>query len=97
MGKELFMIAATILILFFNTLPNLNAQNATTNTTASMGTSENQTFSVLGKIPGNVRNDTLNDTGEAAQKIGEGAVDIMSNITAEIKEGVSGNSTNISK
>ena len=97
MSKELFMIATTMLILFFSTLPKmLSAQNATTNGTANRSTSENQSVSELGKIPGDVRSDRLNETGETAQKIGEGAADIISNITGEINEGVNGNSTNSS-
>ena len=39
------------------------------------------------EIAGNI----LHKTGEAAQKIGEGATGVLGNITEEIKVGVSGN------
>ena len=56
-----------------------------------MSASANQTFSELGKIPSELREDELNETGEAAQKIGAGAANVASNISGEIKEGLSGN------
>jgi hypothetical protein len=77
-------------------LPPSNAQNIidnTSNTAGNMSALSNQTASELGKIPSEARNDTLNKTGETAQKIGAGAANILGNISEEIKEGISGNNS----
>lgn len=68
------------------------AQNLTSNATNMIGNASaslNQTASELGK------NDTLgnvlNKTGEVGKKILGGAVDVISNITEEVKEGIGTN------
>ena len=53
----------------------------------------NQTTSELGKNASDVGGEILNKTGEAAQKIGAGAAGVFTNLTGEIKEGLSGNSS----
>ena len=53
---------------------------------ANMSASANQTASEVG-------GEILNKTGEAAQKIGAGAAGVFANLTGEIKEGLSGNSS----
>jgi hypothetical protein len=63
------------------------------NAVAKMSASANQTASELGKNASEVGGEILNKTGEAAQKIGAGAAGVLANITGEIKEGISGNSS----
>ena len=46
-----------------------------------------------GKNASEVGGEILNNTGEAVQKIGAGAAGVLGNITGEIKEGISGNSS----
>jgi hypothetical protein len=53
---------------------------------ANMSASANQNASDVG-------GEILNKTGEAAQKIGAGAAGVFTNLTGEIKEGLSGNSS----
>jgi len=60
---------------------------------ANMSASANQTASELGKNASEVGGEILNKTGEAAQKIGAGAAGVFANLTGEIKEGISGNSS----
>lgn len=60
---------------------------------ANMSASANQTTSELGKNASEVGGKILNKTGEAAQKIGAGAAGVFANLTGEIKEGLSGNSS----
>ena len=60
---------------------------------AKMSASANQTASELGKNASEVGAEILNKTGEAAKKVGIGAADVVSNISGEIKEGISGNSS----
>jgi hypothetical protein len=97
MKKELIMFGATLSILLLATSTNsLMAQNATpnaSNATGNMTASANQTASELGKNASEVGGSVLNKTGEAAQKVGAGAAGILGNITGEIKEGITGNSS----
>ena len=51
----------------------------------------------FGKNATEVGGSILNKTGEAAQKIGAGAAGVFSNLTGEIKQGISGNNSNSSK
>ena len=103
MNKELIMIGATILMLVLTTSTNnLSAQNATTkasndvgNMTAANRTGQNASAE-LNKT-GEALGEFGNKSGEAAQKIGAGAAGVFSNLTGEIKEGISGNSSNSSK
>lgn len=60
---------------------------------ANMSASANQTASELAKNASEVGGEILNKTGEAAQKIGAGAAGVFANLTGEIKEGISGNSS----
>jgi hypothetical protein len=60
---------------------------------ANMSASANQTASELGKNASEMGGEILNKTGEAAQKIGAGAAGVFANLTGEIKEGISGNSS----
>jgi len=60
---------------------------------ANMNASANQTASELGKNASEVGGEILNKTGEAAKGVGIGAADVLSNISGEIKEGLSGNSS----
>jgi len=60
---------------------------------ANMSASANQTASELRKNASEVGSEILNKTGEAAQKIGAGAAGVFANLTGEIKEGISGNSS----
>jgi len=60
---------------------------------ANMNASANQTASELGKNASEVGGEILNKTGDAAQKIGAGAAGVFANLTGEIKEGISGNSS----
>jgi hypothetical protein len=53
---------------------------------ANMSASANQNASEVG-------GEILNKSGEAAQKIGAGAAGVFANLTGEIKEGLSGNSS----
>ena len=53
---------------------------------ADMSASASQNASEVG-------GEILNKTGEAVQKIGAGAAGVLANLTGEIKEGISGNST----
>jgi hypothetical protein len=47
----------------------------------------------VGKNASYVGGDILNKTGETAKKIGEGAAGVLGNLTGEIKQGISGNSS----
>lgn len=60
---------------------------------ANMNASANQTASELGKNASEVGGEILNKTGEAAKGVGIGAADVLSNISGEIKQGLSGNSS----
>ena len=60
---------------------------------AKMSALANKAASELGKNASEVGGEILNKTGEAAQKIGAGAAGVLANITGEIKEGISGNSS----
>ncbi|HJR85328.1 MAG TPA: CHRD domain-containing protein [Nitrososphaeraceae archaeon] len=60
---------------------------------AIMSASANQMASELGKNVSEVGGEILNKTGEAAKNVVTGAADIVSNISGEIKEGISGNSS----
>ena len=60
---------------------------------AKMSALANKGASELGKNASEVGGEILNKTGEAAQKIGAGAAEVLANITGEIKEGISGNSS----
>jgi CHRD domain len=60
---------------------------------ANMSASVNQTASELAKNASEVGGEILNKTGEAAKNVGVGAADVLSNISGEIKEGLSGNSS----
>lgn len=60
---------------------------------AAANASTNQTTSDLAKNASEVGGEILNKTGEAAQKIGVGAAEVFANITGEIKQGVTGNSS----
>jgi hypothetical protein len=60
---------------------------------AKMSASANQTTSELAKNASEVGSQILNKTGEAAQKIGAGAAGVLANLTGEIKQGLSGNSS----
>ena len=60
---------------------------------ASANASANQTASELGNNASEVGGEILNKTGEAAQKVGAGAAGVFANLTGEIKEGLSGNSS----
>ena len=60
---------------------------------AKMSALANKGASELGKNASEVGGEILNKTGEAAQKIGAGAAGVLANITGEIKEGISGNSS----
>ena len=60
---------------------------------ANMNASANQTASELGKNASEVGGEILNKTGDAAQKIGAGAAGVFANLTGEIKEGISSNSS----
>jgi hypothetical protein len=46
-----------------------------------------------GKNASDVGGDILNKTGETAKKIGEGAAGVLGNLTGEIKQGISGNTS----
>jgi hypothetical protein len=59
---------------------------------ASANASANQTAE-LGKNASEVGGEILNKSGEAAQKIGAGAAGVFANLTGEVKEGLSGNSS----
>ena len=60
---------------------------------ASANASANQTASELGNNASEVGGEILNKTGEAAQKVGAGAAGVFANLTGEIKQGLSGNSS----
>jgi hypothetical protein len=60
---------------------------------AKMSGSANQTTSELAKNASEVGSQILNKTGEAAEKIGAGAAGVLANLTGEIKQGLSGNSS----
>ena len=75
---------------------NLTASEAGKNASAAV----NKTGEALGEFGKNateVGGSILNKTGEAAQKIGAGAAGVFSNLTGEIKQGISGNNSNSSK
>jgi gas vesicle protein len=48
------------------------------------------TLNQLGQNMSDVGSEILNETEEAAKKVGIGAADVLSNISGEIKEGISG-------
>jgi hypothetical protein len=52
--------------------------------------SVNATISELGKNVTDAGKTTLNKTGEVLKGVGSGAASVLSNITGEIKEGISG-------
>jgi len=60
---------------------------------AKMSALANKASSELGKNASEVGGEILNKTGEAAQKIGAGAAEIVANISGEIKQGITGNSS----
>ena len=60
---------------------------------AKMRSSANQTTSELAKNASEVGSLILNKTGETAQKIGAGAAGVLGNLTGEIKQGITGNSS----
>ena len=60
---------------------------------AKMSALANQAASDLGKNASEVGGEILNKTGEAAQKIGAGAAGVLANLSGEIKEGITGNSS----
>jgi hypothetical protein len=62
-----------------------NASSAFNKSGISLGEVEENTTEVGGDI--------LNKTGETAKKIGEGAAGVLGNLTGEIKQGISGNSS----
>jgi len=98
MNKELIMIGAMMLMLVLTTATNnLSAQNVTTNASNDVGnmTAANrpgQNASAELNKTGEALGEFGNKTGEAAQKIGAGAAGVFSNLTGEIKEGLSNNS-----
>jgi hypothetical protein len=47
----------------------------------------------MGKNATEVGGDILNKTGEAAQKIGGGVAGVLSNLSGEIKQGLTGNTS----
>jgi hypothetical protein len=51
------------------------------------------TLNHLGQNMSNIGSEMLNETKETAKKFGIGAADVLSNISGEIKEGISGNSS----
>lgn len=103
MNKELYIGTVTLVLAFaLIYVPIGYAQNLTTNASnaaSNMTASANQTASELGQNASTALNKTGealgelgNKTGEAAQKIGAGAAGVFSNLTGEIKEGLSNNS-----
>jgi len=85
-----------------NTLGNMSASVNRTASEAGENASAavNKTGETLGAVGKNVTEageNILNKTGEAAQKIGAGAAGVFSNLTGEIKQGISGNTSNSSK
>ena len=60
---------------------------------AKMSALTKQGTSELGKNASEVGGEILNKTGEAAQKIGAGAAGVLANLSGEIKEGITGNSS----
>jgi hypothetical protein len=54
---------------------------------------DSQAAANMSKNASEVGSEILNKTGEAAQKIGAGAAGVFANLTGEIKEGISGNSS----
>ena len=76
---------ALVLAFVLMYVPIGHAQNLTSNATNMMGNASaglNQTASELGK------NDTL---GNVLNKTGDGAADVVNNISEEVKEGVGAN------
>jgi len=85
-----------------NTLGNMSASVNRTASEAGENASAavNKTGETLGAVGKNVTEageNILNKTGEAAQKISAGAAGVFSNLTGEIKQGISGNTSNSSK
>jgi len=60
---------------------------------AKMSALANQATSERGKNASEVGGEILNKTGEAAEKIGAGAAGVLANLSGEIKEGLTGNSS----
>lgn len=60
---------------------------------AKMSALANKATSDLEKNASEVGGEILNKTGEAAQKIGAGAAGVLANLSGEIKEGITGNSS----
>jgi len=60
---------------------------------AKMSALASKASSELGKNASEVGSEILNKTGEAAQKIGEGAAGVLANLSGEIKQGITGNSS----
>ncbi|MGB8188477.1 MAG: hypothetical protein WCE91_02665 [Nitrososphaeraceae archaeon] len=92
MKKELYSGTVAFMFLFLVTYTtSANAQNVTTNASNAVGNasaSVNQTASELGKNASDTGETLLNQTGEVAKKIVGGAVNVLSNISGEIKQGV---------
>ena len=89
---ELYAGTVAFMFLFLVTYTTFaNAQNVTTNALNAVGNvsaSVNQTVSELGKNASDTGETLLNQTGEVAKKIVGGAVNVLSNISGEIKQGV---------
>jgi len=60
---------------------------------AKMSALANKASPELGKNASEVGGEILNKTGEVAQKIGAGAAGVLANLSGEIKEGITGNSS----
>ena len=75
---------------------NQTASEAGKNVSAAVNKT-GEALAEFGKNATEVGGSILNKTGEAAQKIGAGAAGVFSNLTGEIKQGISGNNSNSSK
>src|SRR6187402_2296667 len=75
---------------------NQTASEAGKNASAAVNKT-GEALAEFGKNATEVGGSILNKTGEAAQKIGAGAAGVFSNLTGEIKQGISGNNSNSSK
>lgn len=75
---------------------NQTASEAGKNASAAINKT-GEALAEFGKNATEIGGNILNKTGEAAQKIGAGAAGVFSNITGEIKQGISGNNSNGSK
>ena len=85
-----------------NALGNMtsSANQTASETGENASVAMNKTDETLGAVGKNVtegEGNILNKTGEAAQKIGAGVAGVFSNLTGEIKQGISGNTSNSSK